>query len=156
MSEVAAGTGYWTQALSAVAERILATDLNPETLAVARRRRYHCPVEFAVADAYQLGEPDGSSETAFVGFWWSHIAHRDLPRFLTSLHRRLGPGRQVVVLDNRYVEGSNHPISRADSDRNTYQLRRLANGTQHEVLKNFPSVFLAGEGRRPVAGENGG
>jgi ubiquinone/menaquinone biosynthesis C-methylase UbiE len=137
--EIAAGTGYWTEALSASAAQILATDINPETLAVARRRHYHCPVEFTVADAYDLGSPDGSSQTAFVGFWWSHVARRDLQRFLASLHRRLGPGREVILLDNLYVEGSNHPITRTDSDGNTYQLRRLANDTRHEVLKNFPT-----------------
>jgi ubiquinone/menaquinone biosynthesis C-methylase UbiE len=114
--EVAAGTGYWTEALSVSAKRILATDLNPETLAVARRRRYDCPVEFAIADAYRLGSPDGSFDTAFVGFWWSHVARRNLPRFLASLHRRLGPDRRVILLDNRYVEGSNHPITRTDND----------------------------------------
>src|ERR1700678_291118 len=35
--EVAAGTGFWTEALSVSAKRILATDINPETLALARR-----------------------------------------------------------------------------------------------------------------------
>jgi protein-L-isoaspartate O-methyltransferase len=136
--ELAAGTGYWTEVLSASALGILATDLNDETLAIARRRRYGCPVEFARADAFSLGDPDGRFDAAFVGFWWSHVALAELPRFLASLHRRIGPGREIIVVDNRYVEGSNHPLSRRDADGNTYQLRRLKSGACYEVRKNFP------------------
>ena len=44
-----------------------------------------------------------------------------------------------MFLDNRYVFGSSTPVSRTDSDGNTYQSRKLADGTEHEVLKNFPT-----------------
>ncbi|HEV7129975.1 MAG TPA: hypothetical protein VGN32_21280, partial [Ktedonobacterales bacterium] len=40
---------------------------------------------------------------------------------------------------NRYVEGSNHPITRRDAEGNTYQRRTLDNGRTFEVLKNFPT-----------------
>src|SRR4051812_5278231 len=40
--EIAAGTGYWTQVLAGSAQSILATDLNDETLAIARSRSYDC------------------------------------------------------------------------------------------------------------------
>jgi demethylmenaquinone methyltransferase/2-methoxy-6-polyprenyl-1,4-benzoquinol methylase len=43
-------------------------------------------------------------------------------------------------MDNTYVEGSSTPVSRRDPDGNTYQARRLADGSSHEVLKNFPST----------------
>jgi len=42
-------------------------------------------------------------------------------------------------VDNQYVEGSNTPLSATDSDGNTYQDRRLADGSRHRVLKNFPT-----------------
>ena len=45
----------------------------------------------------------------------------------------------VAILDNNYAEGSSTPISRRDAEGNTYQMRALANGEQHEVLKNFPT-----------------
>jgi len=38
--EVACGTGYWTEILAGVAESVHATDLNAETLALARARPY--------------------------------------------------------------------------------------------------------------------
>jgi demethylmenaquinone methyltransferase/2-methoxy-6-polyprenyl-1,4-benzoquinol methylase len=43
------------------------------------------------------------------------------------------------MLDNRYVEGSSTPISRRDEQGNSYQQRRLDDGSAHEVLKNFPT-----------------
>ena len=44
-----------------------------------------------------------------------------------------------MLLDNRYVEGSSSPISEQDEDGNTYQTRKLADGSTHRVLKNFPA-----------------
>ena len=46
----------------------------------------------------------------------------------------------MVFCDNRYVEGSSTPLSRADPAGNTYQQRQLARGDRYEVLKNFPSA----------------
>ena len=41
-------------------------------------------------------------------------------------------------MDNQFVPGSNTPISRTDDDGNTYQTRKLENGNEYEILKNFP------------------
>ena len=60
--------------------------------------------------------------------------------FLRGFHQALAPGASVVFMDNVYVEGSSTPISRTDGDGNTYQVRRLNDGSTHEVLKNFPSA----------------
>ena len=49
------------------------------------------------------------------------------------------PGARVVMIDNRYVEGSSTPIAETDAAGNTYQRRRLDDGSTHRVLKNFPS-----------------
>jgi demethylmenaquinone methyltransferase/2-methoxy-6-polyprenyl-1,4-benzoquinol methylase len=59
--------------------------------------------------------------------------------FLQGLHATLAPGARVVFLDNRFVEGSSTPISEHDESGNTYQLRRLRDGSTHRILKNFPS-----------------
>ena len=72
-------------------------------------------------------------------FWWSHIPRQRIAEFLASLHRRLEPGARVVLVDNLFVEGASTPISEIDSQGNTYQLRRLGDGSQVRVLKNFPS-----------------
>jgi hypothetical protein len=44
-----------------------------------------------------------------------------------------------VLADNHFVANSSTAISRRDADGNTYQQRRLADGTQHKVLKKFPT-----------------
>ncbi len=75
---------------------------------------------------------------AFLGFWWSHVSRNEQTTFLNGLHQRMGVGAKVVMIDNLYVEGSSTPISRYDIFGNSYQLRRLADGSEHEVLKNFP------------------
>jgi ubiquinone/menaquinone biosynthesis C-methylase UbiE len=138
--EIAAGTGYWTQALSASATAITATDLSPETLSMARTRHYGpAPVTFQTADAYALGQVPGHFDAAFIGFFWSHILRADIPRFLQGLRARLGPGAQVVVLDNRYVQGSSTSIARTTGEGDTYQRRTLSDDRSYEILKNFPT-----------------
>ncbi len=52
-------------------------------------------------------------------------------------------GARVLMLDNSFVQTRSTPISRADAEGNTYQLRTLDDGSQHEVLKNFPSAAEA-------------
>jgi SAM-dependent methyltransferase len=137
--EVAAGTGYWTRVLSASASAVTATDINPETLDVARARQYGpAPVTFQVADAYALREVPGEFDTAFIGFFWSHVLRADLPRFLGGLHARLGQGATVTVVDNRYVPGSSTPISRTTPEGDTFQQRTLHDGRGYEIVKNFP------------------
>jgi len=44
-----------------------------------------------------------------------------------------------VLMDNRYVDGSSTPLVEHDAAGNSYQLRRLAEGSENRVLKNFPS-----------------
>jgi hypothetical protein len=68
------------------------------------------------------------------------VRREDVPRFLRGLHDRLGPGARVMILDNRFAEGSSTPIARADASGNTYQRRTLANGAEYEALKNFPAA----------------
>jgi ubiquinone/menaquinone biosynthesis C-methylase UbiE len=139
--EVACGTGYWTRPVSAAATSIVAIDLAPETLAIARAQTDpDAPVEYRLGDAFDLAAISGTFDAGLVAFWWSHVTLATLGEFLSGLHRRLGNGARVLVMDNRYVEGSNYPITRTDSAGNTYQRRTLDNGAEYEVLKNFPSA----------------
>lgn len=138
--EVACGTGWWTAHGAREAAAWLATDVNPETLAVARTKAMPPGVRFATADAYTFAElGDARFDAAFAGCWWSHVPLAVLPGWLGTLHERLTPGARVVMLDNRYVEGSSTPLSRTDAEGNTYQRRSLDDGSTHEVLKNFPT-----------------
>jgi demethylmenaquinone methyltransferase/2-methoxy-6-polyprenyl-1,4-benzoquinol methylase len=108
-------------------------------MSIARSKTYPKMPSFAIADAYALPAALGRFDAALAVFWWSHVPRERIDEFLASLHGRLEPGARVVLMDNRYVEGSSTPISEIDARGNTYQQRRLADGSQVRVLKNFPS-----------------
>ena len=137
--ELACGTGYWTQFIAPVASGILALDASPETLAVAKGRALVGDVQFVVGDAYALPQALPRFEAAFAGFWFSHVPISRRREFLFGLNRVLRPGAKVVLLDNRFVEGSSSPVTERDVEGNTYQSRILGDGTRHRVLKNFPA-----------------
>lgn len=138
--EIACGTGYWTQPVSQKAKSIVATDINDETLQVARTKKYRCGIRFQQMDAFNLESLATNQFTAGLAMhWWSHLRKSEIRKFLDSYHRVFAPGSLLVFMDNRFVAGSSTPVNRTDEEENTYQLRRLENETEHEVLKNFPS-----------------
>jgi SAM-dependent methyltransferase len=155
--EIACGTGWWTPFGARDCAHWLATDLNPETMAIARGKPLPAgKVEFAAVDAYALTGLEGRAfDAAFAGFWWSHVPLARLAAWLELLHGKLDAGARVVMLDNRFVEGSSTPLSRRDPEGNTYQQRPLDDGSAHEVLKNFPTrdeafAALGPRARRPT------
>jgi demethylmenaquinone methyltransferase/2-methoxy-6-polyprenyl-1,4-benzoquinol methylase len=139
--EVACGTGYWTEILARAAASVVATDINEEVLALARARLGETQnTTIHQADAYAPPLARRPFTAGLAAFWWSHVPKSKLSGFLRGLHRVLSRGARVVFIDNAYVEGSSTPISRADESGNTYQTRRLEDGSTHEVLKNFPTA----------------
>ena len=139
--EIACGTGYWTEVIARTAASVTATDLAEEPMQIARSKEYaRGNVTFAEADAYVLPESFGRFDAAYAGFWWSHVPRERIGEFLRSLHARLDPGARVVFMDNRYVEGNSTPIAATDAAGNTYQDRRLANGSVTRIVKNFPGA----------------
>ena len=152
--EVACGTGYWTQYIARTAAKVHACDINDSVLEIAREKPIpKGRVNFFKADAVSLEGVPAGCDAAFAGFWWSHVKKSELAKFVQNLAARLEPGAVVAILDNQYAEGSSTAISRRDAEGNTYQLRHLANGEQHEVLKNFPTADELREAVRPVARE---
>ncbi len=138
--ELACGTGYWTEILSRTAASVVATDINEEVLAIARSK----PIDtrkatFRIADAYHLPDSIQSFTSGLSVFWWSHVPKARLRGFLRGFHRIFAPGARIVFIENCYAEGSSTSISRTDEHGDTYQLRRLDDGSTHEVLKNFPT-----------------
>lgn len=137
--EVACGTGYWTERIAETAHFILATDINEAVLEVARAKSYpNENVNYKQADLFKLKQA-AKYESLFGGFIWSHIKLEALPAFLSIINSCVNPGGTVVLVDNNFVEGSSLPISHRDEQGNTYQTRTLANGSTHQVLKNFPT-----------------
>ena len=137
--EIACGTGYWSQFLAPAARMVVAIDASREVLNIAESRLSSGKVLFTTGDAYCPPGEAGPFESAFAGFWLSHVPVARLGEFFEGLHRVLLPGAKVVLLDNLFVAGSSTPISARDDQGNTYQQRSLDDGSVHSVLKNFPS-----------------
>ncbi|MGH8687020.1 MAG: class I SAM-dependent methyltransferase [Burkholderiales bacterium] len=137
--EVACGTGWWTEVLAPAAAQVTALDVNEEVLQIARAKALPPGrVEFQVADAYALPQLGRRHDLLFGAFWWSHVPLERLDDFLAGCVRAAAPGALISFLDGRPVEGSSTPLSRRDEAGNTYQERRLDDGSVHEVLKNYP------------------
>jgi len=135
--ELACGTGYWTAVAAPYAASINAYDISPATLAIAQAKGLPPHVTFAEGDAY--APPAGDFDCVLAGFWWSHIPKSRIAPFVAALAAAVRPGARLLVFDNVYAPGSSSPISRSDAEGNLYQRRRLADGSNHEVLKNFPA-----------------
>jgi demethylmenaquinone methyltransferase/2-methoxy-6-polyprenyl-1,4-benzoquinol methylase len=137
--EVACGTGYWTRLLATTASHLVAVDASQATMDIARGRVPKEAVTFQKGDAYDLPLDLGKFDAAFAGFWFSHVPKARRRDFLCGLDSMLIPGSPVVLLDNLYVHGSSSPVVETDAEGNTYQARKLRDGSTHRVLKNFPS-----------------
>jgi len=150
--EIACGTGYWTERVAAVANSILALDINESVLEIARQKKIPPgKVEFALGDSYGLPTFHRKFNRGLAGFWWSHVPRKRQAEFLRNFLLNFERGSLICFFDNRYVEGSSTPISRRDSEGNTYQIRKLADGSQSEVLKNFFTASELMESFRLVA-----
>ncbi|HEY0946188.1 MAG TPA: class I SAM-dependent methyltransferase [Opitutaceae bacterium] len=138
--EVACGTGYWTQIIAPAAASVFAIDYNEEVLEIAAAKDYpFSRVTFSRGDAFAPPPPPERCDGGLAAFWWSHVRRgAELAEFLEEFFARLLPGARVVLLDNAYVPGSSTEIARTDADGNTFQLRRLPDGSTYDVLKNFP------------------
>lgn len=138
--EIACGTGYWTQVISQTANAITATDINEEVLQIARTKTYGCEIHFQRADAFELNPaPQNNFTAGLAAAWWSHLRKSQIKSFLGRFHQLFPPNSLLVFMDNKFVPGSNTTISRTDDEGNTYQVRRLAAGSEYEILKNFPN-----------------
>jgi SAM-dependent methyltransferase len=144
--EVACGTGYWTQFAAVTAARVCAIDGAPETLDVARAKNLPADqVTFRAGDAYALAGVPGDFDAALAMCWFSHVPIARHAEFLAGLHRRLEPGAVVFMADNMNVPGVGGELIRRDGCADTFKLRTLADGSRHEVLKNY---FTAAELRQ--------
>ena len=138
--ELACGTGYWTRRMATVAAAVEATDASAS---LARAAAASCgstaEVSWRVVDAYapSIG---GDVTCVVAGFFFSHVPTSRGNAFLSTLAAAVRPGTRLILFDNRYVEGSSTPVAETDAGGDTYQLRRLADGSKHRVLKNFPTA----------------
>ena len=141
--ELACGTGYWTDVMAPGVAQVTALDLNEEVLQIARVKenvtKHAAKVTFLRGSVYEIPDLGRAHDALFASFWWSHVPLERLDGFLVDCKAAVAHGALIAFLDNRYVEGSSTPVSRQDKQGNTYQMRKLDDGSPHEVLKNFPT-----------------
>ena len=138
--ELACGTGYWTRIIAEVADKVVATDINPEMIAMATLRAMPSDkVTLRVANAYDLPADIGDFTAVFIGFWWSHVKREETEKFLAQVRAKVGKDMFIVLLDDAYVEGSSETVARTDMEGNTYQIRTAPDGERYEIPKTYPS-----------------
>lgn len=135
--EAACGTGYWTEILSVVAKKIIATDVVPEVLAIAKEKKYLCPTELRLEDAFNLHFKAKSFNAGLANFWISHIIKKDLTKFLKSFHKLLKHRSIVFFCDNVFNSGKSEKNFIKEGE-NGFKIRKLY-GEKYKVIKNYYS-----------------
>ncbi|MHA2250131.1 MAG: class I SAM-dependent methyltransferase [Candidatus Kariarchaeaceae archaeon] len=135
--EIACGTGYWTQFVAETAKSIVATDLVPEVLTIARKKTYKCPTVFDIEDAYHLSYSENVFTGGFATFWFSHIPKNRIDQFITGFHRVLQRGAKVCFADNVLIKKDEKTLIMKPNDENTYKLRYLKDKSEHIITKNY-------------------
>ena len=79
--EVACGTGYWTRFAAAAATEVVALDLSPKMLALARAKNL-VRATFIEGNAYEVANVPGPFTAGLANFWFSHIPKRRIDEFL--------------------------------------------------------------------------
>jgi len=94
--ELGCGTGFYTSVLAEKADAVMATDLSPGMLALARASSTAPNVTFRVEDCQRTSFPDGGFDTAFM----SLVLHFTEPEAtLTEVRRVLKPGGTLIILN---------------------------------------------------------
>lgn len=136
--EVACGTGFWTEVVAQVAERVVATDTSHEMLVLARMKGIAPEkVQFSEADAYALENVPGDFDAGMANFWFSHIPKAQVDSFLNAFHSRLGAGAAVFMADDMYLPGVGGELVEPLGSRDTYKRRKLRDGSEYVIVKNY-------------------
>jgi len=102
--EFGCGTGFYTEVLARKADTLLATDISPGMLGVARREVKAANVAFQIEDCEHTSLPDGTFDTAFI----SLVIHFTEPAHtVAEMHRILRPGGTLIIanLDPQALTG---------------------------------------------------
>lgn len=100
--EVGCGTGAFSRRLAGRSARVLALDLSPEMVRIARQRSMQCPnLEFQIADVtrYELPAEHFDCIASIAT-----LHHLPLAETLLKLQRALKPGGRLLILDLYHAE----------------------------------------------------
>ncbi|MDO8648689.1 MAG: methyltransferase domain-containing protein [Candidatus Peregrinibacteria bacterium] len=136
--EIACGTGYWTEKAAMTAEHIIGVDAASEALEIARSKNLSSgKVDFHLGDAYKLDAIENGFNAGLAMFWFSHVPRARIGEFLRGFHTALEKGSIVFMAENMLQEGIGGELIRKPGIEDTFKRRMLADGSVHEVLKNY-------------------
>jgi ubiquinone/menaquinone biosynthesis C-methylase UbiE len=96
LAEFGCGTGFYTGVLADKANNVLATDVSPGMLALAKDQIKASTVTFQVEDCQETSLPAGALDTVFLGL----VIHFTQPdRTLAEMRRILKPGGMLLILN---------------------------------------------------------
>jgi ubiquinone/menaquinone biosynthesis C-methylase UbiE len=109
--DVGCGTGAFARELAKRSDRVLAIDLSPRMIEVAKNRSKGRPnVEYVVADANSWGFPDGRFDCVAS---MATLHHVPLAPMLRKMGGALRPGGALLVLDLYRASGYTEVLVRA-------------------------------------------
>lgn len=148
--EVGCGTGAFARRLAERAAHVLALDLSPEMIRLARERSSQFPnVEFQLADVLELTLPDGSFDCIASIATLHHLPLREV---LLKMKAALKPGGVLLVLDLFERAGLSDSISNLLAIPVSVSLRLIHHGrllprrevreawAAHEVHDLYPTM----------------
>ena len=156
--ELGCGTGYFTRELARSGADIVAIDVSPELLEIARSNCSEQNVRYEIQNAYRLSYPDAVFDSV-VGS--SVLHHLEIEPALREIYRVLKPGGKIYftepnMLNPQIAVQKNIPwIKRklGDSPDETaffrWSLRRLLEQTGYRDVRIDPFDFL--HPKTPVA-----
>lgn len=136
--ELAPGTGIWTAELCDRVAHLTAVDASGEMIAQNRQRLGSRAekVTFIEADLFEW-LPTQEFDSVVFCFWISHIPVGRIDEFLANVAKMLTPGGTVFFLDGRKEHTStavDHVLPSKDEEVMT---RRLDDGREFTIVKNF-------------------
>ncbi len=138
VSELACGTGIWTEQLLPFADELTAIDGSREMLAINAWRLGSPQVRYIEADLFRWRPgPKERFGTIFFGFWLSHVPPERFAAFWNLLDSCLAPRGRIFFVDSRYQETStavDHVLPERSA---TVLQRRLNDGREYRVYKVF-------------------
>lgn len=133
--ELAAGTGWWTERLARIADRLTVIDASAETLAINRERVGRDDVEYVVADLFEW-RPQRRYDVVFFSFWLSHVPRPRFSTFWELVRSCLAPGGRAFLVDNREDRTDRVTEDPTVIDYRTDEhVRRLNDGSEYRVVK---------------------
>lgn len=144
--ELAAGTGIWTRRLVQVAERVVAVDANPETLA-----RNTPEAQRVVADvfAWRAEQRFERFDLCFFSFWLSHVPEERFDEFWATVRAALKPDGRVFLVDS----GAGDRAHTGTDQSGEQETRSLADGRTFRIVKRRWGPEELAERVRPLGFE---